>query len=323
MLEKSKIINVTLEGSEYKVSGLSGFYAEITNLTGHVVYASTKPGIAPGNKDVMTVLSGEKGIIAFPFNSKDLYLLGEGSVHILGTDYPTDSFIPSNPNLLINPDFRINQRGKTGTITDIGYFVDRWQLTNGSVTINSDGSLTLNGTIKQILEEAIGNDVTATSSAGTVTYDNNNQTFALTASGETITWVKLELGSFATPFVTPSLATELVKCQRFFYTVPYGRDRLIGNVTSDGVGIVFLPLPTTIRSMPTITNADGSEVKMQVTNGGNSILSDVSVAQVTSAPNGILFTLNSDSFFKGQTIIAYHQRAEDNSPLAMYISSEL
>ncbi len=134
MLEKSKIINITLEGSEQKISDLSGYYAEITNHTGSIIYASTKPGIKPGSKNVMTILSGRKGIIAFPFNSKDLYLLGEGSIHILGTDYPTDSFVPSNPNLLINPDFRINQRGMA-EYSGPGYAIDGWMLFSSAVTI--------------------------------------------------------------------------------------------------------------------------------------------------------------------------------------------
>lgn len=60
----------------------------------------------------------------------------------------------SNPNLLINPDFRINQRGKTGVISDAGYFVDRWQLVNGTAEITANGIL-LNGTMKQILEARV------------------------------------------------------------------------------------------------------------------------------------------------------------------------
>ena len=53
----------------------------------------------------------------------------------------------SNPNLLINPDFRINQRGLT-EYTDSGYTVDRWSMTSGAmkVSINDAGNLVISRT---------------------------------------------------------------------------------------------------------------------------------------------------------------------------------
>ena len=68
----------------------------------------------------------------------------------------------SNPNLLDNWYFGnpVNQRNVSGTIDAVGYFLDRWKLVSGSVTIGSNG-ITLNGTIVQILETAVGTDVTA------------------------------------------------------------------------------------------------------------------------------------------------------------------
>lgn len=45
----------------------------------------------------------------------------------------------SNPNLLINPDFKINQRGKTEYIGHNIYTVDRWILWNGILTLQEDG----------------------------------------------------------------------------------------------------------------------------------------------------------------------------------------
>ena len=129
------------------------------------------------------------------------------------------------PNLLINPDFKINQRGKSGTITpnknaegeDIHtYFVDRWGIDSGSVTINADGTLTLNGTVSQILENSVGTNVTASVSAGSAVYDNTTQTFTITGNGDVISWAKLEIGSVATLFVAPDPVEELRKCQRYY-----------------------------------------------------------------------------------------------------------
>lgn len=86
------------------------------------------------------------------------------------TTYMSDKF--SNPNLLINPDFKINQRGATryesdtGTTTKNVYSVDRWSLYGHKLAVNSDKSITLtptsysNGTFSQILEDAVEGDVT-------------------------------------------------------------------------------------------------------------------------------------------------------------------
>lgn len=55
----------------------------------------------------------------------------------------------SNPNLLINPNFKINQRGQatyeTSGASQI-YSVDRWRLGKGKVTVNSDGTVTVTAT---------------------------------------------------------------------------------------------------------------------------------------------------------------------------------
>ena len=49
----------------------------------------------------------------------------------------------SNPNLLDNPWFTVNQRGKT-SYSSSGYTVDRWKGTNNcSTVVNSDGSITI------------------------------------------------------------------------------------------------------------------------------------------------------------------------------------
>ena len=48
----------------------------------------------------------------------------------------------SNPNILINGDFRINQRGLKTYTEHNKYTVDRWNLNYGSLTVNDDGSIT-------------------------------------------------------------------------------------------------------------------------------------------------------------------------------------
>lgn len=78
----------------------------------------------------------------------------------------------SNPNLLINPDFNINQRGKTSYTSAVAntikivYSVDRWCLYGHSLTVNSDKSVTITpttyseGALIQNLKTPVEGDIT-------------------------------------------------------------------------------------------------------------------------------------------------------------------
>lgn len=138
----------------------------------------------------------------------------------------------SNPNLLDNWYFGnpVNQRNVSGTIDAVGYFLDRWKLVSGSVTIGSNG-ITLNGTIVQILETAVGTDVTAsaltTEGVVVASYDNNSKTISLTGTGQTFVAAKLELGTHQTLThkdvngnwvlnEIPDYGEQLRRCQRYF-----------------------------------------------------------------------------------------------------------
>lgn len=164
----------------------------------------------------------------------------------------------SNPNLLINPDFKINQRGAT-SYEQQGYSVDRWKIWNVTVTPNANGGITVKndkyedtGTFVQILENATEGDSTlscyVTSVSGTVTMvaDDNSQVilkqglnvvhtskstknftiFLNQGTSITLKWVKLEQGTVATSFVSPNIAEEIVKCRRYYKRLSL--DRLIG-----------------------------------------------------------------------------------------------
>lgn len=158
----------------------------------------------------------------------------------------------SNPNLLINPDFKINQRGAT-SYEKQGYSVDRWKIWNVTVTPSTNGGITVKndkytdtGTFLQYLENATEGDstlscyVTSVSGKVTMVADDNSQVilkqglnvvhtnkstkaftiFLNLGTSITLKWVKLEQGSVATPFVTPDPANELDKCERFLLFTP-------------------------------------------------------------------------------------------------------
>lgn len=154
----------------------------------------------------------------------------------------------SNPNLLINPDFKINQRGAT-SYEQQGYSVDRWKIWNVTVTPSANGGIAVKndkysdaGTFLQYLENATEGDSTlscyVTSVSGTVTMvaDDNSQVilkqglnvvhtskstkaftiFLNRGTSITLKCVKLEQGKVATLFIAPNNSDELDKCLRYF-----------------------------------------------------------------------------------------------------------
>lgn len=155
-------------------------------------------------------------------------------VNYLGTKF-------SNPNLLINPNFKINIRGKN-TYTS-GYSVDRWKVNN--VTLNAS-TLVLSsagGTFLQSLENKPTGTFTVTLNVASVTgivkfawQDGSTYKSGVaiskgvntyTFSASSLTWVgieiasgasvqliymKLEEGSVATDYVEPNGSEEYVKC---------------------------------------------------------------------------------------------------------------
>ena len=169
----------------------------------------------------------------------------------------------SNPNLLINPDFKINQRGISGEFSETGKcFVDRWKLVSGTVTINDDGSIILNGTIIQRIEPGLANYNTisaysASVSAGNISITQTNdltygrivQEVTITGNNDHITWAKLEPSTSrinphpATPFITPNPIDELTKCQRYYIRndiarKPFGSGYAVNSSTAN----IFIPM---------------------------------------------------------------------------------
>lgn len=157
----------------------------------------------------------------------------------------------SNPNLLINPDFKINQRGKsTYTAESVIYTVDRWKAWHITVNIDENGYINIannayqdEGILSQQLESTIDGPSTLScyveSVSGTVKMeephnnskiilkqglnilhvDGNVDSFKITlvrGSNVTLKWAKLEQGKVATAFIAPNMAEEITKCKRYF-----------------------------------------------------------------------------------------------------------
>lgn len=163
--------------------------------------------------------------------------------------------IASNPNLLINPDFAINQRGDItydGTISYLTYFVDRWMRLGGVSKVDNGVSICKGnspygiGILAQKIENGtaysgktatlsakVDGEVvtlsgviseTVVSKSGTVSMDlvlgSDGaillQIYTSDTTAHIIEWAKFEISDFATDYQSPNGETELLKCQHYY-----------------------------------------------------------------------------------------------------------
>lgn len=202
-------------------------------------------------------------------------------VEYLGTKF-------SNPNLLINPDFKINQRGKsTYSSTGAGATVDRWLGTNAKTVVNSDNTVTVSslsgtgyftqheenisygkhtysiyvqaitGTVKAFYKSKNSKDIElGTLKQGLNTFtsvDDGFKSFFLNIAGGssvTLKYVKVEQGTVATTFIAPNHAEELTKCQ--YYTVIFEPWRTILNANTDS-SVINIDTRCKMRTKPTVS----------------------------------------------------------------------
>lgn len=192
----------------------------------------------------------------------------------------------SNPNLLMNGEFRVNQRGGSGVISTLGYTIaDRWKLVAGDYKKVDNGILLNNGSeISQAVENFDYKGVPITASvclssgivsgtntinytAGTAKtinfisttsfsldclYDGSNVRFVLKSNADnlTIKYVKVELGNIATQYHFKNYAEELSACQRYYLKVSGGR---YAGVAFGTKGWFFFPTPTKMHKLNSIT----------------------------------------------------------------------
>lgn len=194
----------------------------------------------------------------------------------------------SNPNLLINGDFQIWQRGETFTgFSGFAYTADRWTVyknTADNVTIKKvDSGLQFESdnvalNVRQYLENKleIGKPYTISASVDGVIYTTkiiggtdkidsflryesftkNQKNDAIMIrfidiNAHIINWVKLEQGSIATPFVPRLCGDELLLCQRYFQIYRDFIVRMCKRSTTTHNYMYYLPVK--MRTNPTVT----------------------------------------------------------------------
>lgn len=154
---------ITLTGQEDVITGYSPNYVVVCNDTGDTVYISKEGNISQkqGTSVVKTIPAGQAGYIAVAKGISDrFFAVGKGDIAIAAADTAEEclmiitemligrlceSYIGTN--LLINPDFAVNQRG-LASYSSSEYTVDRWKIGNAKLTVN-DGFITLENTTEK------------------------------------------------------------------------------------------------------------------------------------------------------------------------------
>ena len=233
--------------------------------------------------------------------------------HTHTTSNITDYKEPCNPNLLINPDFLVNQRGQNEYSS--GYTVDGWYIEGNkcSVRPSVDGILITSAINVDSNSHAFWQKIENPLAPGKYTLSPNvlevsgvwsarirtvnasgdyvdsyytsafregvNKVSVDLSEGEYIsavsvgfnkgteagnslklTWVKLEAGSAATPFVPPDPATELLKCQRYLFVLPQWSRWRMCEYTSKFLRFE-IPTPIKMRIKPTLINSENFVIR--------------------------------------------------------------
>ena len=199
----------------------------------------------------------------------------------------------TNPNLLINGDFQINQRSYAGaSLTAGAYGRDRWKADTGSATYSVSGYVfTLSsGTIVQVVESALWGvanlastqvtisidtpsaDMTVTlgSVSGTITAGSGRRSVTLTtgagdtgnlslklakASGSGVTFgrVKLEVGAAATAWEARSAKDELALARRYFHKPAAATTYVAAAANVSALLSQQIEFPAPMRATPTFS----------------------------------------------------------------------
>lgn len=162
--EHQKVIS--LSGEEDVINEYTPNYVIVFNNTDNTVYISKERNVYANceTNKVKTILPGMADYLAGEKGVNDrFFALGKGDIDIKEAATLQECLAMlseyyinlrkancSNPNLLINPDFAVNQRGKTNYDT-AGYTVDGWKLFSttseslGSVNVCNDGIVLAGG----------------------------------------------------------------------------------------------------------------------------------------------------------------------------------
>ena len=139
------------DGEEYSLDDAVAI-EELNAIVNNSLYASDKVDTVIGDAEAV-VTQGKTELNKIVNDAETLVEKANASINsVVGTAnealfkveqvLKNEGYWGSNPNLLINGDFRVNQRGLTTYTVHSEFTVDAWKLTYGSLAVNSDGSVT-------------------------------------------------------------------------------------------------------------------------------------------------------------------------------------
>ena len=239
------------------------------------------------------------------------------------------------PNLLINGDFQVWQRGESTTLSNVSetgykYLADRWcryfsrtssasetyeKVSNGMKYTSTPSS---NATITQLLETGLksGNKYTLSASVNDIihimTFDGqvdksegilsyaksattipHDRIMFSISNNDIVNWVKLEVGSIATPFIPRLYAEEFTMCERYYqiidnlYLSRYNYEAASTLSYCNG-----FPFRTKMRVIPSVTATCGyGEVGSQATDNA---IKFCYIGRDLPAIEGAIFTLDAE-----------------------------
>ena len=232
----------------------------------------------------------------------------------------------SNPNLLINGDFQVWQRGTSFNLSknDVKYTSDRWKVwcnNDTPIKISNENGLKFEGANSNLyyhFEDADFNKINNKVVTMSVMVDNNvytetfiyngnnnrtelfrNDKFILAYNGTTktielglikavtIKWVKLELGSVATQFVPRLYGEELALCQRYYFKNNW-ISTLMAHLGNGVMTTISYKYPVRMRTTPTVNKLVDKPVNIVRTKDFSVNIIDPDDSIISTKQSGII-----------------------------------
>ena len=279
------------------------------------------------------VLTGLSTATATAVVATDTLLVAIGKLQAQINGISASSSGSAFRNRIINGNFLVNQRAKSGTITLAAgeYGHDRWKAgasgcTYTISTTNNVSTLTISaGSLQQVIEgvnlvsgthvlswsgtaqgKIAAGSYSATGVTASVTGGNN---LTVEFNTGTLSLVQLELGSTATSFEHLQYGQILLLCQRYYYRtnlMGLGAYLGIGFAASATAAYVTVPFPVEMRARPTSMEQSGVASNYEVAYiGVSTACSAVPTYNVnTTAVLGVVACTVASGLTAGQSVAA-------------------
>jgi hypothetical protein len=182
-------------------------------------------------------------------------------------------------NVIINPEFTLNQRGAASRTAATGYNFDRWyydgtrllqgvegnNLRAGTYVLSWEGSSTAEFSLNTAAASGQGSEsYTAVTNGGTITIasvGSNNLWVRFSSDLTNLTRVKLSPGTEASGFVARPYGAELALCQRYYFRFLANTSNWLGSAGYAGTTTtarVPIQFPVSMRIPPTAVDTTGT-----------------------------------------------------------------